>query len=93
MAEIQIGFVPGLKTEDSVTENLLTSLHDVQTPIGGIVEWNALRISISTSRISSQYRKSNLGPTEEPVDVDQRTNVGHHVQNFRCVYQRRCLSL
>jgi len=57
MAEIEIRFIPGLKTEDSVTENLLTSLHDVQTPIGGIIEWNALRINISAGRISNQCRQ------------------------------------
>ena len=42
MAEVEIGFISGLKTEDSVTENLLTSLHNIQTPIGGIVEWDTL---------------------------------------------------
>jgi len=43
-AEIEIGFVSCLEAEDSVTENLLTSLHHVQTPIGGVVEWDTLRI-------------------------------------------------
>ena len=44
MGEIEIGFVSSLKSEDPVTENLLTSLHNVQMPIGGIVEWNTLRV-------------------------------------------------
>ena len=54
MAEIQIGFVTGLKTEDPVTENLLASLYDVQTPIGAIIEWNTLKARISASRISKR---------------------------------------
>jgi len=52
MAEVEIGFVSGLKAEDSVTKNLLTSLHDVQTPIGGIIEWDTLGMGVSTGRIS-----------------------------------------
>jgi len=48
MGDIEIGFVSNLKAEDSITENLLTSLHDIQTPISGIIKWNALGIRFST---------------------------------------------
>ena len=57
MAEIEIGLIPNLKAEDSVTKNLLTPLHDVQTPVGGIIEWNTLRVRISTGRISKWRRR------------------------------------
>lgn len=91
MSDIEIGFVSNLKAEDSIAENLLTSLDDIQTPISGIIKWNTLRTRISASRVS----KNCLGfePTKEPVDVDQRANVRHHVQDLRGVYQRWCLCL
>lgn len=50
MVDVEIGFVSGLKCEDSVTEDFLASLYDVQAPISGIIERNALRTRISTGR-------------------------------------------
>jgi hypothetical protein len=39
-----------------------TSLYNVQTPIGGVIEWDALRIGISISRISRcQKLETNQG--------------------------------
>jgi len=69
MGDVEIGFVSNLKAEDSIAENLLASLHNIQAPISGIIEWNTLRTRISTSRVL----KYCLGfePTEEPIDVDQ----------------------
>ena len=31
--------------------------------------------------------------TQEPIDVNQRANVRHHVQNLRGIYERRRLRL
>ena len=91
MGDIEIGFVSDLKAEESIAENLLTSMHNVQTPINGIIEWNTLSIRISTSCVSRQCLC--FEPTKEPVDVDQRANVRHHVQDLWGIYQRWCLCL
>ena len=69
MGDIKIGFVSNLKAEDSIAENLLTSLHNIQTPISGIIEWNTLRIRISTSCIPKQCL--GFEQTKEPINVDQ----------------------
>jgi hypothetical protein len=57
MAEIEIGFVSGLEAEDSVAENLLSPLYDVQTPIDTIIEWNPLEVRVSTGCISEWRRQ------------------------------------
>ena len=80
MADVQIGFVSGLKAEKSVTKNLLTSLYNVQTPVGGIIEWNTLKMRVRTGVV--KHGTVNLEPTKEPIDVDQCTNIGHHVKDL-----------
>jgi len=69
MAEVEIGFVSGLKAQDSVTENLLASLYNIQTPIRGIIEWDTLGIGMSNCRVSRC--RCSWEPTKEPIDVDQ----------------------
>lgn len=66
MIDIEIGFVSGLKAEESVTEDFLAPLDNVQTPVSGITERNAFR-----TRVSFQKGVVKLEPTEEPIDVDQ----------------------
>ena len=62
MAEVEIGFVTGLEAKDSVTKNLLTSLHNVQTPISSIIERDTLGIGVSTCHVSR--RRLQLGTNQ-----------------------------
>ena len=91
VAEIEIGFISSLETKKSVAEDLLTLLYNVQTPVACIVEGNALKVWVSTSSV--QGSPADLKPTKEPVDINKRANVGHHIQNLRGVHQRRRLRL
>jgi len=40
VGEIKIGFVTGLETKKSVTENFLALLYNIQSPVGGVIEWD-----------------------------------------------------
>lgn len=63
MGKIKIGLVTGLETKDPVTEDFLTLLNDVQTPVCRIKEWDALGWGVRDTEAKSTgceaYRGTN----------------------------------
>jgi len=90
MTNEEIRFVAGLEAQKSVAENGLAVLGDVQSPISCIIEWDPWEGSVRPVAHPDQV---NQGLTEEPVDIDQTANVGHHVQNLWSENQGWCLRL
>lgn len=94
MAEVQIGFVSGLKAKYSVAENLLTSLYNVQAPISGIIEWDALEMGQHLSRFKMVFAAGNQPRNQSTLTNELMLDIMYKISGVNtnggvCVYKAR----
>jgi hypothetical protein len=64
MGEIKIRLVACLETEEPITENFLALLNDIQSPIGGINEWNAFGMEVRNAEANCHKHTAHQGTNQ-----------------------------